>query len=247
MQKKNSNFERKGGVDSTTSDIAVIKNNKVDFYIEAKDSPAQSGQFVVEPDNSTKTFIFSKKNHSKPNELTNIIIEYMSNNFERYYNAGTSGQPLEINKDIFAGWIINYYKNKKVKYFISYDREYVILPIRKFAAYFDIFANYRIKKSGSRNPAKKDISAIKNLIHNLYPSASFSYDNGKLFVYIKEPLKNKIFEYGNFRYFFSTRNQLPQHYRITKLSNTYHMNVIFSIKLKKSQDEDDLDEFESDL
>ena len=81
---KNAKFERKGGMDSTTSDIAVIKNNKVDFYIEAKDSPAQSGQFVLLPDESTKTFVFSPKNHSEPNELTNIMIEYMNQNFERF-------------------------------------------------------------------------------------------------------------------------------------------------------------------
>ena len=40
---KNSKFEHKGGMNSTESDIAVIKNGEVDFYIEVKDSQAQSG------------------------------------------------------------------------------------------------------------------------------------------------------------------------------------------------------------
>ena len=109
---RNINFERKGGMDSTTSDIAVIKNNKVDFYIEAKDSPAQSGQFVLLPDESTKTFVFSPKNHSTPNKLTDIMIEYMNQNFARFNHASTSGQSLEIDNHVFSGWIVEHYKEK---------------------------------------------------------------------------------------------------------------------------------------
>ena len=121
------------------------------------------------------------------------------------------------------------------------------MPIRKFATYFDIFAKYRIKKSGSSNPAKKDIDAIKNVILKLYPSATFFTEKEKFFVSLNEPLTNNKFTLGRYDYFFSNKNQPPHHYRITRLSNTYNMNVIFSIKLKKNQDPNDLEEFESDL
>lgn len=40
-------FHHEGGMDSTKSDIAAIKNGKIDFYIEAKEATAQSGQFVL--------------------------------------------------------------------------------------------------------------------------------------------------------------------------------------------------------
>lgn len=102
-----------------------------------------------------EAFVFSPRNHSEPNEMTNIIINYMNHDFDRFNNAGTAGQALDIDAAIFADWIIEHYKNKNVKYFISYDRNYIIFPIRKFKEYFDITANYRIKKSGSGEPAKK--------------------------------------------------------------------------------------------
>ena len=243
---KQAKFDRKGGMDSTTSDIAVIKNNQVDFYIEAKDSSAQSGQFVLLPDEEKKTFVFSPRNHSEPNDMTNIMIEYMNQDFELFNNAGTSGEQLDIDTNVFAGWIVEHYKDRNVKYFISYNKDYVVLPIRKFASYFDVIANYRIKKSGSGDPAKKDFNIVKSTIKNMYPSVSFTEDNKKLYVLISTPLASDKFQLGNYTYFFSKQDQ-PGLYRIKKLSNTYNMNVIFSIQLKKKQDSDDLKEFESDL
>ena len=118
-QLKEAKFVRKGGMDSTTSDIAVLKNRRVDYYIEAKDAAAQSGQFVLLPDKSTRQFIFSPRNHSEPNEMTKIIIDYMNADFDRFNNAGTAGQPLSIDQNVFSNWIIRHYKERNVKYFIS--------------------------------------------------------------------------------------------------------------------------------
>ena len=44
---ENVHFNHNGGMDSTMSDISVIKNGKIAFFIEVKDNTAQSGQFVV--------------------------------------------------------------------------------------------------------------------------------------------------------------------------------------------------------
>lgn len=243
---KNASFDRKGGMDSTTSDIAVIKNNKVDYYIEAKDSSAQSGQFVLLPDEDSRTFVFSPRNHSEPNDMTDIMIEYMNHDFDRFNNAGTSGESLDIDTNVFAGWIVEHYKDRNVKYFMSYAKEYVILPIRKFTSYFDIIANYRIKKSGSSDPAKKDFEVIKSTITKMYPAAHFDEKDKKLFVELHSSLKNDRFQLGKYTYYFSKQEE-QNVYRIKRLSNTYNMNVIFSIALKKGQDSDDLEEFESDL
>ena len=208
-------FTRKGGMDSTTSDIAVIKNDHIAFYIEAKDSSAQSGQFVLLPDKSTKTFIFSPKNHSEPNDMTNIMIEYMNQDFDRFNNAGTAGEKLDIDTNVFTSWIIEHYKDRNVKYFISYEKEYVILPIRKFSAYFDVIANYRIKKSGSSDPAKKNFSIIKSTISSMHPSVSFKEENKKLFAIINTPLTYDKLQIGKYTYYFSKQEQEGV-YRIKK-------------------------------
>ena len=50
---------------------------------------------------------------------------------------------------------------------------------------------------------------------------------------------------GDYTYYLSEQNSGD--YEVRRLSNTYNMNVIFSIELIKTQDENDLEEFESDL
>mgnify|MGYP000959716052 FL=1 len=85
-------FCHEGGMDSTKSDIAVIKDGRIKFYIEVKDTVSQSGQFVLLPNEESSTFVFSRRNHSEPNEMTEIIIEYMNSNFDRFNNAGTAGE-----------------------------------------------------------------------------------------------------------------------------------------------------------
>lgn len=239
-------FDLKGGMDSSISDIAVIKNNLIDFYIEAKDTSAQAGQFVLIPDERTKTFVFSPRNRSKPNSMTNIMIEYMNQNFDLFNNAGTAGKHLDIDANVFTSWIMGHYNDRNVKYFISYKNEFVILPIRKFPTYFDVIANYRIKKSGSGDPAKRDFGIIKSTILSMYPSASFNEKDKKLYAAISEHLSLEKFKLGEYTYYFAKQDQ-DGIYRIRRLSNTYNMNVIFSIQLKSGQDLDDLKAFESDL
>ena len=239
------NFYHEGGMDSTKSDIAVIKNGKTSFYIEIKDNLAQSGQFVLLPNTNNKTFDYSPRNHSPPNKITNIIIEYMNSHFKKFNEAGTSGEKINIDKQVFSNWIINHYLSKNVKYIMSYNNDYVIFPIRKFDEYFDIIANYRIKKSGSREPAKKDIDFIKQCITDYYYDVIFTFNGRKIYAEINEPITKDRFILGNYTYFLSPYNQ--NKYEIRKLSNTRNMNVIFSIKLINCQNIEDLKEFEHEL
>ncbi len=239
-------FVHMGGMDSTKSDIVTLKNGKELFYIEAKDSQAQSGQFVLLPEKDKKIFVFSPHNRSTENEMTRIITEHMNANFDHFANAGTSGQVLNVDVDVFSNWIIQHYKSKNVKYVISRnDGEYVIFPIRKFAEYFDIKSNYRIKKSGSGRPANKDIHDIEKLICQTYPTAEFSRENKKLFVYISKEIQEDRFTMGNYTYYLS--RQGLNKYEVRKLSNTNNMNVIFSVELVKGQNKIDLEEFEFDI
>ena len=50
---------------------------------------------------------------------------------------------------------------------------------------------------------------------------------------------------GEYKYYLS--KQSNNIYEVRCLSNTYNMNVIFSVQLKKEQDSSDLVMFESDL
>lgn len=242
---KTTSFERKGGMDSTTSDIAVLKNGKIDFFIEAKDTAAQSGQFVLLPDVNVKKFIFSTKNRSAKDSITDIIIEYMNDNFDYFRDAGTAGKPLDISPAILAEWIIKHYKSRNVKYVISYGKNFVILPIDKFAEYFDITATYRIKKSGSRTPSQRHIDNIQQEIKKHYSNAQFSRDGDHLYVNIDDSISVKHFIVGNYTYYLS--EQLNNIYEVRCLSNTSNQNVIHSIQLKKEQDPSDLMMFKSDL
>ena len=102
----NVKFKHHNTADSTQSDIEVIIDKETVFFIEAKNAEAQSGQFVLFADDKNKKFIFSKKNKSENNLMTDIIIDYMNKNFSRYSNAGTAGEKIEIDQDVFSKWII---------------------------------------------------------------------------------------------------------------------------------------------
>lgn len=244
---ENCKFCRQGGVDSTRSDIAVLKEGKIDFFIEVKSPLAQSGQFVVIPRDDTESFIFSSKNHSQPNQWTNKMIEHMNQSFWKFKNAGTTGVSLDMNPSIFSQWIVNYYEEQNIKYIMTLDGKdnYIIFPTRKLANYFDISAKYRIKKSGSRQPAKKDIERIKQEIKNLYPSVIFISEDNGLFMKTTKPIKNPTFTLDKYTYYLSSQSE--DIYEVRRLSNTRNGNVIFSISLTQEQDPCDLLEFESDI
>lgn len=237
-------FSYKGGMDSTVSDIEVVKKDGSSYFIEAKSPAAQSGQFVVLPDLETQSFFFSPRNKSEENELTDMIIAYMNQDFDKFNNAGTSGEKLDIDQSIFIKWIVQHYLERGVKYFISYKNGYVVLPIRKFADYFDISATFRVKGSGSSSLPKKYYEPAKEIIGSYY-NTMLREEEGKLYATIKGQLSETRFPYENFKIYLSEKGS--GNYEIRKLSNTYNMNVIFDIKIKKKQDPADLLEFESDL
>lgn len=240
--KQNSEFKLFGKSDSTLSDICYLKDNKEQFFIEVKEAYAQSGQFVLLPDTENKKFIFSSKNKSQRNDLTNVIIEYMNNDFDNFNSAGTAGKNIKLDKSISENWIKNYYSNKNVKFFISKNKNYVIFPTENFGKYFDVSSKYRIKKSGSQKPAEKYIQRIVNFLKNEYNISNYYIQKGNFFViYEKDDVSKKHFQFENGTYRFSPKGK--NLYEIRKLSNTYNMNVIFSISLKSEQYKDDLDLF----
>lgn len=236
--------------DSTGSDIEVIINGHSEFFIEAKDTAAQSGQFVLLPDDTSRTFIFSPRNKSLPNEMTQLMIEYMNDDYDRFNAAGTAGEMLYIDPDIFTQWIIGHYRAKNVKYVISKRNRMLICPIEKFGDYFEVSANFRIKKSGSKEPSGKYVNDVIAVLKNQFniTDAYKQTVNGKKKLFVNAPVSlSKVrFELHNYTYYLSPQAEAG-HFEIKQLSNTRNKNVIFSINVKQEQRSIDLETFKSEL
>lgn len=230
-------FTHLGFSNSISNDIEYNNKNKK-FYIEVKMPLSQSGQFVLLPDYKNKKFIFSKKNKTTLNYTTSLIIKYMNKHFEKYIKSGTRGKDIVINKTIFNNWVINTYRKKGVKFFITKGKDYIIFPIEKYGKYFSVTAKYRIKKSGS---SKVPISNQKEVIELLNTMNIHFELTDDFNVISNEKLDKLKFTLKDSEYMFSYFNN--NIYRIRKLSNTKNANVIFSIKLIKEQDIIDLEYF----
>lgn len=222
------NFTHKGGTDSTIPDI-YVETSHGSFYIEAKHSPAQCGQFVLLPNISTSTFEYSPQNVNHINIYAKKIMEHMNKSFDEFRDAGTTGKDITMpgGQDIFANWVIDTYKEKGTRFFITNNQ--TILPIEHFKEFFEISAKYRIKRSGSSSVGKTRIPAVIDLLTHNYVVESTRIDDDKLFVFSRESYHNKRFILRGYEYMFSLRGH---EYEIRKLSNTYNANVIFSISLK---------------
>ena len=234
-------FNLIGGANSAVSDIEVIDK---DFFIEVKLPNAQCGQFVVlENENN---FQYSDKNKTSVNQYSNYIIDYMNMNFKVFHNVGTKGVYIEgISKEIFYSWIIDFYKSKSTKYFITKKMNYIIIPLEKIDEYFDITACYRVKKSGSSDPSNKNIDEIVNFLKNNNIKFKLEINDKKLYIVTEYHLDKKI-KINDYTYQF---NNIDKNiYNVRKLSNTNNANVIFSIKLIKNyQEEEDLISFLEDI
>lgn len=222
-------FTHQGKSDSTIPDIKVETKKNKKFYIEAKHSPAQCGQFVLLPNVETKKFEYSRLNSTDINEFSQIIINHMNDDFEEFKEAGTAGKAIEFEncRDIFNQWIIKTYKDKGVKFFIT--NNYVMLPIEKFADYFNVSAKYRIKRSGSSSVGSGNINKVIQYLTTKYPDIKLKSVKDKVFIYAEYNLHNERFTIGKNEYMISKRDD---NYEIRKLSNTFNANVIFSIELK---------------
>lgn len=250
-EKHNISFQLSGGMDSTTSDIAVFKNNEFLYYIEAKMGMAQCGQFVILPDKERNHFFFSPKNKSEENIFTNAILQYINQHYSIFLEAGTAGEDILIDNAIFSNWIINYYKNKGVNYFITYSSEYIIFPVEKFPYYFTISATARNKGSGSTEPARKNWNTINDYVTSTYEIIDVTSVNenkkNRLLVYSEKLLDKETFLVDEVTYKFSSRSTKME-YEIRKLNRTTkNTTVIFSISINSSQLEEDLISFERSL
>jgi hypothetical protein len=242
-------FEGAGKSDSTQSDIKVLKNNELLFFIECKMDIAQSGQFVLLP--TERQFIYSPRNKSELNTFSQIILDYINDNFEFYRNVGTASLDINLPKEVFNSWIINHYKSKNAKYIItllSGTAQGLIFPVENLGDYFNVTANFRIKGSGSSSLPNSHCNAVSNFLSQKYGSNYNSmYKSGnKYLLECSTIIPDKTeFSLDSTRYFI--REQGNNTYEIRKLSNTRNANVIFSVKSNGTYNSNDLKNFISDL
>lgn len=223
---KYARFTLKGGSNSTVPDIQVNTIRGKSFYIEAKHSPAQCGQFVLLPNIATQSFEYSQQNANSLNEYAQMIIDHMNKSFDEYREAGTAGKEIDIqnHEHIFSQWIINAYLLKGVRYFIT--NNFLIFPIEQFQTYFNITAKYRIKRSGSSSVGRGNIDNVLNYLTDNYKINENRIETDKLFIGSEQKLHNQRFILNGHEYMISSRDR---EYEVRKLSNTYNANVIFSI------------------
>lgn len=234
-------FEHLGFSDSTTSDIKYNRGDK-SFFIEAKMPQAQSGQFVLLPDLKNRKFIFSPRNKSEMDENVEFIIDLMNSDFEKYQNAGTRGENLDLPQELVSGWIINSYKRLGVEFFITKGNDFIVFPINQYNKYFDISCKYRVKKSGSSSVPKSRQNDVRKKLQMM----NFDFEEQENFMIKTTNDMDKV-KFSVIDSDYMIRLVSDDIYRIRKLSNTYNANVIFSIKLKREQEPSDLLEFESHL
>ena len=222
-------FTHCGGSDSTTSDIKVVTESRNEFYIEAKESPAQCGQFVLLPDIVSNTFKYSKGNAAPLDSYASSIIDYMNGSFEEYKDAGTAGKDICFPgcSQIFTNWIIKHYRDKKVLFIITNNN--TILPTEKFADFFTVTAKYRVKRSGSGNVAQRMIPQVEEFLRNNFSVDSCFCEDRILFITSDDDLHNRRFVIAGWEYRISRSGN---RYAIRRLSNTFNANVIFSINIK---------------
>lgn len=226
-------FIHQGRSDSTVPDIKVTTKKNKQFYIEAKHSPAQCGQFVLLPNVETRQFEYSRLNSTEINEFSQVIVDYMNNNFEEFKEAGTAGKNIEFDncQNVFNNWIIKTYKDKGVKFFITNNN--VILPIEEFAEYFNVSAKYRIKRSGSSSVGSGNVDKVTEYLKSTFSNIELTTTYDKVFIYTNDNLHNQRFIIGRNEFMISKREN---NFEVRKLSNTFNANVIFSIELKTNKE-----------
>ena len=226
-------FIRKGGLNSTEPDVRVMQNDRNIFNIEIKSETSQAGQFVV-LDYDTK-FVFSERNKTNNNKYSQIIIDFMNENYVFFANPTSKSIPIFLENDVLEQWIINYYRDFKNSPFLAtiFKNKLFIIPIEAVADFFHISAVYRVKKSGSSIPATKSINKLQNELNFIFGDGRIQLENGKCY-YVNNnatiDVKTKI-QLGDI-FIYVANSPTPGSYEIRILSNTKNANIIFSIDFK---------------
>lgn len=221
-----------GKEDSTASDIKVTTKSGQTFFIESKRCPSQAGQFVVVPNLKRRLFEFSPKNKTSANRATALILRNISQDFDRFYGAGTKGEVINIDQDTLYNWVESHYKSLDVKFFITNDL--AVSDISDFRKTFSVTATCRAKRSGSKPVPKKNFPEVLDFLKSELGGVRIQTFNNHLLWMPEVPPKVKTFELEDEKYFLS---QVGSGYKVKKLSKTNNLSVVFSVDLKPGSED----------
>ncbi len=244
-------FIRKGGSDSTKSDIEIYnkQNNKKLLSVEAKLSPSQCGQFVVHYfDNK---FILSEKG-KYINEFTESIIKHINEKEISNFDSGLV--KLDVGTDLIIDWVKSHYKSKDCQFFITSNKlggDLVCIPLNYLQDYFSFSCVMRRKKSGTSDVPLKELQSSIQIVNDSLKTYGYniignSYENKKLNITVDKKIQSKNHQYSNKNHFLSETDS-ENVYRVKKRSKTNNINIIFSIIYNNNKRVSGLDELISTL
>lgn len=241
LNETNFHFEGEGGNDSTLSDIKVFENSNYLFTIEAKYSPAQSGQIALAENNGL--YILSDASKGKNNPYTPTIINHLNENKSTYSPTKQKAISIKLDERVLSQWIIKHYQNKNSKFIITstqLNSFKVILPTHELMNYFDVSAVIRRKKSGTRDVAKKNIQSCMNELKqylstlNLQIINTISEDKKTRIILNSSQSLTKSECYFGEKYFLSKAKDNDGYY-LKQTSNTNNLNILFKLVFTRSK------------
>lgn len=250
-----------GKSDSNKPDIEIA-TPKQTFYVEVKSDQAQCCQFVLFPNENTKSFDFSCGNKCSQGNNCSSIIEYMNKHYNKYCGVGSAGIPIDVDKSILYGLVADFHIEKNVRFFMTKNDKYLIFPLESFSNYFDIHAYYRRKPSGSSEPNQNSNNAeILSGLQQERIQGTLTYRQTKpnktrCFIDTPQYLHAQRMLCDEYTYQFKENSYSKaislhenQVFEVRRLSNTSNPNVICQLTLKKGicQNPSDLATFEQYL
>lgn len=249
-----------GKSDSSKADIKIITQSDKEFFVEIKEPSSQCSQFVLFPNEDTKSFDFSRSNKSRMTESCKKIISVMNDSFDTLCKVRTAGMPIDVEKKLLYEWVHDTYSQKGVKYFITKKDDYMIFPLESFGDYFDIAAFYRRKACGSSEPnfARERTQIINGFkAAHIHGSIICSNASKKERCFLATDMQlNAVrvicdrytYQFKYNEYCDSIAAKSAHVYEIRRLSNTSNPNFICQLTLKNNtQDPDDLADFIAEL
>ncbi len=245
-----------GKSDSTKADVELTVTPDNSFFVEIKENKSQCCQFVVFPNEASKSFDVSADVKSPDTNNRRAIVEYMNDNYETFCAVNTTGISINIDSEVLYGWVNDFYKPKNVRFFMTKGNEYIITPIENFSELFNISAVYRIKKSGSANPNQRNnLTEIEEGFHREGLLGQLEFikvgKKYKCFFHSKSNNNEKSIVCNEYTYLlkenkYSAKISKKENfvYEVRRLSNTANPNVICELSLKyRNQKPNDLAEF----
>lgn len=220
-------FELQGGADPMVSDILVTPKHGPPFYIEVKSNASQCGQFAIRR-SASQHFLYSQRNRTAPNPYSQDILNALTMQNPSQECSTASFKIREVS-DPSVRWIVDHYKARGVRYFITEDFD--LFPVEAFGSYFDVLTVMRLKKSGSakvgiRKAAALSSSIIERSQRSGKTDMTFKVTAGKLLVFTDANLAGTGFHEGKHDYqFLPTRTD--RCYELRRLSNTRSASIVF--------------------